>query len=96
MAVADLSLELADVMRRNDDVWSQLLSMGSSVMDEDHQRILVTAASDVRAKLKRAMVYASDMFSTNMQCLAHILALKKENGILEMLNTQAAQVFNAV
>lgn len=42
---------------------------------------LVHQACDERARLLRAMQCSGAMFDTNMQCVAYILSLKKENMI---------------
>lgn len=42
---------------------------------------LVHQACDERARLLQAMQCSGTMFDTNMQCVAHILSLKKENVI---------------
>ena len=42
---------------------------------------LVHQACDERARLLQAMQCSGTMFDTNMQCVSHILSLKKENSI---------------
>ena len=49
---------------------------GESTVDS-----LVHQACDERARLLRAMQCSGAMFDTNMQCVAYILSLKKENSL---------------
>ena len=74
-------------------MWSFVISLGGTF--RGHQELLVNTASEVRARLKRAMTYSSDMFATNMQCLAHILSLKKDYATLQVASNSAIQVMPA-
>ena len=56
---------------------------GDSVADNSNSTVdfLVHQACDERARLLQAMQCSGTMFDTNMQCVSHILSLKKENSI---------------
>jgi hypothetical protein len=57
---------------------------------------MLNSSEDQTLKLKKVVAMAEQMFQSNLQCLAHILALKKENAELKTANTEFKEEAEAV
>jgi hypothetical protein len=98
-----LKEDIAFVLDQSDIYWSNLdeenkenghQNMKNINMENTDTNInsLVHQACDVRARLLRAMQCSGTMFDTNMQCVAYILSLKKENSVLKLASEKEKNV----
>lgn len=69
---------LEAVLRSNELLWSKIIAINGT-----DQSDIIKTVSDIRAKLKISMDCAKSLFESNMQCVAHILCLKKELASLQ-------------
>jgi len=57
---------------------------------------MLKSNEDQTLKLKKVVTMAEQMFQSNLQCLSHILALKKENAELKAANAEFKEEAEAV
>ena len=57
---------------------------------------MLKSNEDQTLKLKKVVTMAEQMFQSNMQCLSHILTLKKENAELKAANAEYKEEAEAV
>ena len=73
----ELRKQLEGILSHHEECWSQLLFL-HDVDREKFKEQLVNVASDMRSRLQKCMSCATALFDTNMQCLVHIMLLRRE------------------
>ena len=77
----DLRAQLSSILSHSEECWSQLL-LSHGEDSEKFKEQLVLVASEMRARMQKAISCSSSLFETNMQCLVHIMCLRRENSQL--------------
>ena len=62
------------------------------VNDSSNHNKIVTMASQIRSKLLVAMEHSSSLYESNMQCIANIIALKRDKASFEENSNRQIEV----